>query len=60
MLEQAEVLLRRPEKHRHLVERHAALGFVQSPPHDLHGLASFARRGEQHDVAGAFTLDRTI
>ena len=60
VLEQAEVLLRRAQKHGHLVERHAALRFVEHAPDDLHRLASFARRGEQHDVAGALTLGRAL
>ena len=60
MLEQAEVLLRRPQEDGHLVERHAARGFVERAPDDLHGFASLARRREQADVARARPRRRAI
>ena len=60
VLQQTEVLLRRAEEHRHLVERHAAAGLVENPAHDLDGFASFARRREHHDVAGALTYSRPL
>ncbi len=53
MLQQAEVLLRRPKEDGHLVERHAARGFVEHAPDDFDGLASLARRREQADIARA-------
>ena len=60
VLEQPEVLLRRAQEHGHLVERHAAAGFVQHAPHDLDRFAPFARRREQHDVAGPLALGWTL
>ena len=45
MLEQAEILLRRAQADRHLVERHAARGFVEHPADDSHCFTPLARRG---------------
>ena len=60
MLEQPEVLLRSAKKYGHLVERHTAAGLVEHAADDFHRFAAFARRGEQHDVAGALALGRTL
>ena len=60
MLEQPEVLLRRPQKDRHLVERHAALGLVEHAPDDLDRFASLARRRKQPNVAGALAQRRPL
>ena len=60
MLEQSEVLLRRTEEHRHLVERHAAAGLVQDAAHDLDRFPPFARRRKHHDVARALPDRRTL
>jgi len=58
VLEKTQVLLRRAEKHRHLVERHAGGRLVQDPPHDFERFAPFARRGQQLHVAGLLSLRR--
>ena len=48
VLEHAEIGLRRAQQHRHLIERHAALGFLQQAARNLDRFAAFARRREQH------------
>ena len=58
MLEEPEVLFRRSQKDRHLVEGHAPRRLVENPPHDFDRLASFARRRKQRDVAGALAFRR--
>ncbi len=60
VLEQAQVLLRRAQKYRHLVERHTAPGLVEHAADDLDRFAPFTRGGEQHDVAGALALARAL
>ena len=52
VLEQPEIVLRRAQHDRHVVERHAARGFVEDAAGDLERLAPFARRGEEAHVAG--------
>ena len=44
VFEQAEIVLRRPQKHGHLIERHAAPRFVEHAPDDLDRFAPFAGR----------------
>jgi hypothetical protein len=59
MLEQPEVLLRRPEEHRHLIERHTSRCLVQDPSRDLHGFTPFAGRGKETHVASTLASFRT-
>ena len=47
MLEQAVILLRRPDKDGDLVERHATARLLENPPRDLDRLAPFAWRREE-------------
>jgi hypothetical protein len=60
MLQQAQILPRRPQKHRHLVERDAARRFVEHTPDDLHRFSALARRGKETDIAGALPWSRAI
>ena len=48
VFEHAEIGLRRAQQDRHLIERHAARGFLQQASGDLDRLAAFTRRREQH------------
>ncbi len=56
VLEQPDVTLGRAHEGGHLVERHAASGFLHDPPGDLHALAAFTRRREEPHVARRLTL----
>ena len=58
VLEQAEILARRAQEHRHLVELHALPRFGEDPAGDLDAFAPFARRGEQPDVAALLARRR--
>ena len=58
VLEQAEILARRAQEHRHLVELHAAARLVENAPRDLDALASLAWRREEPDVAARLALGR--
>jgi len=60
MFEQSQVLLRRAEEHCHLVERHAAAGFVEDTAHDLDRFTSFTRRRKHHDVTRALAYCRAL
>src|SRR5262249_53756150 len=60
VFENAEVLLRRSKKDRHLVEPDAALRLFQDSADDFDRLASFARCREQADVSGVPPLRRTL
>jgi hypothetical protein len=60
VLEQSEVLLRRAEEHRHLVERHTAARLVEDPAHDLDRFTPFARRRKHHHVARALPRRVTL
>ena len=50
VLEQAGIVLRRAERDRHAIERHAAARLAQDPARDFDRLAAFARRREQLDL----------
>ena len=50
VLEQAEVVLRRAQQHRHLVEADTLRCLVEHAANDLDGFAAFARRRKQADV----------
>ncbi len=58
VLEKAEVVLRGPDEDGHLVERHAALRFVEHAAHDLDRLPAFTGRREQPHVARTFASRR--
>ncbi len=60
MLEQPEILLRAAEEDGHLVEPHAALGFVEHSTDDLNGFTSFTRRRKHADVAGPLSQARLL
>ena len=60
MLEQAEVVTRRSKKHGHLIEWHAASGFVEHAADDLDRLAPFAGRREQAHIAARLALRRPL
>ncbi len=60
MLQEADVLLRRAQEDRHLIEAHPTSGFIEDTAHDLDSFASFARRREQADVARSLPGGRTI
>ena len=60
VVEEADVLLRSAKEDRHVVERHAPRRLVQHAPNDFHGLASFARRRKQRDVARALACRRAF
>ncbi len=51
VLEQADVTLRCPQEHRHLVESHARTSLLENSASDLHALSSFARRREKRHIA---------
>ena len=48
VFEHAEIGLRRAQQDRHLIERHAARGFLHQASRDLDRLSAFAGRREQH------------
>ena len=50
LLEQRSILERRPEQHRHPVERNASLRFAAHQAGNLDAFAAFSRRGEEDDV----------
>ena len=60
VLEKPEVMLRRPQEDRHLVERDAPFGLVEHPPRDLDRFAPFARRREQANVTRRLADRRPI
>src|SRR5207253_2528757 len=60
VLEEAQILLRRPEEDRHLIERHAGRGLVEEPTNDLDRFASLARRRKEPDVAGTRPFSGTV
>ena len=51
VLEEADVTLRRTDKHRDLVKRHTPARFLDDPPRNLDALAPFTRRREQLHVS---------
>ena len=57
---QAEVLARRAEEHRHLVEADAAARLVEHVARDLHGLAAFAGGREEDHVRPALGARRLL
>jgi len=60
MLEEPEVVLRRPDEDRHLVERHATLRLVEHSARDLDRFAALAGRGKQPHVARRTTSRRPL
>ena len=50
LFEQRAVLGRRPEQHRHAVERDSSLRLAAHQPGNLDALAALSRRGEEHHV----------
>ena len=50
VFQQAGIVLRRAERDRHAIERHAAARLAQDPARDFDRLAPFTRRREQLDV----------
>jgi hypothetical protein len=58
VLEQADVLLRRPQRNRHAIERDAATRFVQNPARDFDRLAPFAGGGEEFHLLDRIAVRR--
>jgi len=58
VLEQTDVLLRRPQRDRHPIEGDAPPRFVQNPARDLDRLAAFARRGEEFHLVDRIAVRR--
>ena len=60
MFEHTEIGLRRAKQDRHLIERHAALGFLQQAAGDLDRFAPFARRRKQDNGVVVLACGRRL